>query len=265
MVANKNIKRKFKLYFFNPTFRPSDQERIESSLQKINKAYHRDIGIKKINALGRVKQEHLFEKYFCNPKTSQLIRRRVGSPPRQLFKLSKSGNTIYLRGVVALSENNLVQWANKPPQCFELLEDIESRGSDAIKDLYAFSEHIKDEEVDLLDVFESSDYCEGNLERSVWIPTSTSESHFYNETSKWIDGVLKNSNGNHIIIEAEMELNYTAIGQTLCYEKWFQAYKNIYSTKPAIICKSYKKEYLFACNNLGITVFYVYDNEIKKL
>ena len=264
MPAKHNRKRKFKIYFFNPAFQSSDQEKIENSLQKINKAY-RDIGIKKIKASGRLKQEQLFDEYFDNPKTSQLIRRSVGSPPRQLFKLSKSGNRIYLRGVVALSENNLVQWANKPPQCFEFLEDIVSRGSDAIKDLYTFSENIKDEEVDLLDIFEASDYCEGNLERSVWIPTSSSESTFYNETSKWVDAVLKNADGNYIIIEAEMELNYTAIGQTLCYEKWFRAYKNVNSTKPAIICKSYKKEYLFACINLGITVFCVSDNAIKKL
>jgi len=264
MIAKKNRKRKYKLIFFKPAFRLSDQEKIESSLQKIKK-FHRDVGIKRINASGRIKQESLFEEYFGNPKTSQLIRRRVGDPPRKLFKLSKTGNTIYLRGVVALSENNLVQWANKPPQCFELLEDIVSRGSNAINDLYAFSEHIKDEEVDLLDIFESSDYCEGNLERSVWIPTSSGESNFHNETSKWIDGVLKSTKGNYIIIEAEMELNYTAIGQTLCYEKWFQAYKNIKLTKPAIICKSYKKEYLFACNNLGITVFCISNNEIKKL
>jgi len=264
MATNHNRKRKFKIYFFNPAFRPSDQEKIESSLQKIKKAY-REIGIKKINASGRIKQERLFKEYFDNPKTSQLIRRRVGSSPRQLFKLSKSGNSLYLRGVVALSEDNLVQWANKAPQCFELLEDIVSRGPDAIKDLYTFSEHIKNEEVDLLDIFESSEYCEGNLERSVWIPTSNSESSFYNQTSKWIDALLKKPNGHYIIIEAEIELNYTAIGQALCYERWFQAHKNIYLTQPAIICKNYKKEFLFVCKKLGITVFCISDNEVKKI
>ena len=254
--------RDLELYFFCPAFRSSDQDRIEKILKKISRT-RRNIRIINVQAEGRQVQEDLFEKHFGNPKTSQLVRRRVGWPPRQLFKLSKTGNAIYLRGVVALAEGGIVQWANKPPESFQFLEDLAARGLEAIGDLYTFSESIESEEVDLLDIFEDSIYCKGNFERSVWLPTSTKGS-FINETSKWIDAVLTNLDGHHIVIEAEIELNYASIGQALCYEKWFRAYKNIKSSTPAILCRDFKQEFLDVCKELGITVFSVSDNIVKK-
>lgn len=264
MASNTKKGRNIKLYFFYPAFSFYDQNRIEKILGKIGKA-RKKIRIVRIKAEGRQVQEDLFKKHFGNPKASQLVRRRVGKPPIQLFKLSKTGNVIYLRGVTALVECGIVQWANKPPESYRFLEDLASRGLKAVNDLYTFSESIESEEVDLLDFFEDSEYCKGNLERSVWLPTSKTGS-FINETSKWIDAVLINLNGNYIVIEAEVELNYISIGQALCYEKWFKEFKNIKSTKPAILCRDFKQEYLNVCKELGITVFKISDiNNVEKI
>ncbi len=263
MASNTKKDRDLEIYFFYPAFSSSDQDRIEKILSKIGKA-KKNIRIVRVQTEGRQVQKDLFDKYFGNPKTSQLVRRRVGRPPRQLFKLSKTSSAIYLRGVVALVEGGIVQWANKPPESYQFLKDLAYRGLKAVNDLYTFSESIESEEVDLLDIFEDSIYCEGNLERSVWLPTSTKVS-FINETSKWIDAVLTNLNGHHIVIEAEVELNYTSIGQALCYEKWFRAYKNIKSSTPAILCRNFKQEYLNVCKELGITVFTISDNIVKKI
>jgi len=263
MASDTKKGRDLKLYFFYPAFSSSDQDRIEKILRKIGKT-KRNIRIVRVLAEGRQVQEDLYDEHFGNPKTSQLVRRRVGRPPRQLFKLSKTGNAIYLRGVVALFEGGIVQWANKPPESYQFLRDLASRGLKAINDLYTFSESIESEEVDLLDIFEDSIYCKGNLERSVWLPTSTKGS-FINETSKWIDAVLTSLNGHHIVIEAEVELNYTSIGQALCYEKWFRAFKNIKSSKPAILCRNFKQEYLNVCKELGITVFTISDTKVEKI
>lgn len=260
MIIESSKKKQFKIYFFYPAFRQSDQDRIERLLCQINKSY-KEAQIKRINASGRIAQEKLFEKYFGNSKTSQFVRRRVGLPPLQLFKLSKTGNAIYLRGVVALVKSGLVQWANKPPQSFEFLNDIALRGPKAIEDLYGFSESIEDEEVDLIDTFESSKYCEGNLERYVRLPPSN-ENSFINETSKWIDAVLKKPNGQYIIIEAKMVLNYESIGQALCYNRWFRAFKKITSSTPAILCQDFKQEFLNVCSEIGIIVFSVKDDKV---
>jgi len=255
MMAQSGKKSQFELYFFYPAFRRADQDRIEKLLRRIKKSC-KEAQIVKVEASGRLVQEQLFEKHFGNPKTSQLIRRRVGLPPRQLFKLTRSGDAIYLRGVVALAEGGTIQWANKPPQVFQMMEDLASRGRQAVEDLYVFSQTIKNEEVDLIDAFESSKYCDGNLERSYWLPPSK-EGDFIIETSKWIDAVLKKPNGEYIIIEAEMELNYTAIGQALCYNSWFQELKKITSSRPAILCQDFKPEFLHVCKEIGIIVFCV--------
>lgn len=247
--------RSFRLCFFTPTYREADNVTILDYLSKIETTCP-EIDVITIDAVGRETQEGLFEEYFGNPKTSQLVRRRVGRAPRHLFRTIPSSSAVYLRGVVALVEGGIVQWANKPPDSFPLLEDIAARGIQAIDDLYTFSDTLHDEEVDLLDAFEASQYCAGKLERNFWLPSSPGPA-FENSTSKYVDAILRKPNGECVVIEAEMTLNYTAIGQALCYQEWFRSYEGLANTTPAIICASSKPEFINTCKALGITVYNV--------
>ena len=95
----------------------------------------------------------------------------------------------------------------------------------------------------------------------MWLPASN-ENSFINETSKYIDAVLKKPNGQYIIIEAEMVLNYESIGQALCYNKWFRAFKKITLSTPAILCQDFKQEFLNVCTEIGIIVFSVKDDKV---
>ena len=244
--------RELSLLYFAPAFSESDDVAIMKLLRKIS-AKHKNFKIEILNTTGRKIQESLYDNYFKNPKVAQLIRRRVGRSPSKLFRTFSNSNHIYLSGVVAIEENGEVQWAQKPPHSYELLKDIVNRGTDTLDDLYLYSDTLKDEEQDLLDVFEDSELLKGRMERNFRIAQKVSN-EFTNLSSKYIDAVVFMPNESAIVIEAEMKLNYTAIGQALTYELWFRIQENCLKTLPAIICAHSSPEYEFVCKNLGIAV-----------
>lgn len=260
-MCENNPKRKIKVIYFSPAYRPDDNERILKKLSKIEKSFD-GIEVVKIESKERNTQEQLFYKYFDNSKTSQLVRRRAGLPPRRLFR--NNNRTIYLRGVIALEEGGQIQWAGNSPSNLLFLDDLSTRGPKAVDDLYTFAEKIQDEENDLLDEFESSKFCNGKLDRNVWIPPSKSL-EFKNETSKYIDAILMLPNKLTLVIEAEMELHYDAIGQSLCYEFWYQKKNGTNNTLPTIIFKEARVEFIEASKVLGILLYQVKDEQVTEI
>lgn len=257
------LSRFFKIIYFSPAYRMADDSIIRSLLDKLEQETFIDQIIIE-ESLGRDKQDELYEKYFGQPKTSQLIRQRVGTGPIKLFTRQGVSNIKYIRGVIAISENDQIQWASPPPKCITLLQNIEQHGISFLNDLYDYSDKLKNEEIDLLDCFEDSKYCDGRLERNYRIPI-ISKGNLINTTSKYIDAVFFTVDNVHIIIEAEMTLNYTAIGQALCYEKWYQLINQVSNTQPAIVFSQYQPEFILAARSLNLVLFSVVDQEVRKI
>lgn len=251
------------LLYFGPSYSESEQIRTREYLDAIQRA-NNSITIIEIDARGRQRQDELYEEFFGNPRVSQLVRRRAGKKPSQLFERSSGTGVRYLRGVVALREGGFIQWANNAPQSYILLDNLVNRGLQAIDELYEYADKIKSEEVDLLDIFEASDHSNGRIERNYWIPASDGPS-FFNETSKYIDAVLYSPSGEVLTIEVEMTLGYTAIGQALCYEQWFRMMNNAESTRPAIVCGSANKEFITSSEDLGILTYLITGSEVVLL
>lgn len=161
-----------------------------------------------------------------------------------------------MRGVVAIVQDDSLQWYCGSDSAPEFLRNLVRRGPDLISEIYERRLTYADAETMLLDTMEAEQLIPGDYERGVYVGHALRD-EFPNVTLKIADAVCAGCDGQYWAIEAEAGLNHTAIGQATVYRYLYSRDNPGRTVRSAIVCGSATEDLLAVCKDAGIEVFVI--------
>lgn len=240
------------IWYFAPTYLATEDRKIRRLLGQVQRRWgidHRDV-----NALGRQAQEEIYSTFFAPSGIARLLSERTGRRVEQ--DLKRSTGAVHVRGIVALAEDDALQWYCTSDRASKFLRDLLRRGPDLISEIYEQTRTYADVETMLLDAMEADQLIPGDYERGVYVGKALRD-EFPGVTLKIADAICTGRDGQYWAIEAEAELNHTAIGQATVYRYLYSRDNPGRTVRPAIVCGSAAEDLLAACKDGGIEVFVI--------
>ncbi|GAJ02053.1 unnamed protein product, partial [marine sediment metagenome] len=201
------------IWYFSPDYNKVIDEEIKDTLESIKNKWGIKFNVKAAD--DRDSQERYYKDFFSPPRKAYLLRQRTGKSVEKDLKSRNGKGKPMLRGVIALSENDNIQYYIKPGRSGEdalkFLKDILKDPKGTIKECYEKVGEITDEEMAILEAFKAKQIINGSFK------TYISVGYFFREkfecNLRFIDAICEEENGSVWILEIERELNFTAIGQ----------------------------------------------------
>ncbi len=258
------------LLYFGPAIIEANYGTIKTLLANIQNKHGYEFTIE--TAVGRKRQEELYESYFCSPPTARLLRQRLGVPPNRVFRCNAGKGLAYVRGTLAILNNEGVQWCiggvhTGDIEIIRFLNSLLNEGENRIKACFQHTTQYVDEEKILRDKFIEAGILDGDyiteasklrLGNSIKLALPT-----IHPTEKYPDLICRKVSAiTDWVFEVEKRLNYEAIGQVLLYEFLYHLDNPGCLTQKAIICKVANIDFWGACAFNNIEVFLIPGDEV---
>lgn len=245
------------LWYFAPDFSPGQDAELRHLLDRCRHVH--GITWREIDARGRDTQEAFYKEMFAPVATARRLAQRTGRTVEAYLRSTKGA--IYVRGVIALMQEDQPQWYGKERHALSFLRDLEAQGRAMLQEILSSSGPYGDAERRLLDSFITSGTIAGDFERNETISLQTADSDIA-ATSRFIDATCRTAQGPHWVFEVEAELNYTSLGQALVYQYLYSDNYPETEVRAAIICGSAADDLALACLANRVEVFVVTDGTV---
>lgn len=240
------------IWYFEPAFDRREHTKIQGLLDKVNRRLK--IACRRIGSLGRLSQEDSYRQYFAAPDVARRLSERTGQRVEE--QLKENSGAVYVRGIVAIAEDGSLQWYCTSDRACDFLNELLRGGPDFISRLYQQTKTYADFETMLIDAMEADQLIAGKYERAVYVGYALRE-EFPDIKLKVADAICTGCDSQVWAIEAEAELNHTAIGQATVYRYLYSRDNPAASVRPAIVCGSATEDMLAVCSDTGIEVFVI--------
>lgn len=254
--GNKEYKN-LEVWYFSPDYKKTVDKKIQRTLENIKRVHGIEFKIKKV--FHREDQELYYKKYFSPPRKAYMLRQRIGKGVEKDLKSRKGKGAPMLRGIIALVENNDVQYYVKRggsgEDALKFIRNLLKNPKKTVEKCYIKAGEIEDEEMALLEAFKAKNIINGCYQTYIAV------GYFFKENFgcnlRFIDVICEEEDGIVWVFEIEKELNYTAIGQAISYKYLYDKDNPGINSKPGVICGTAPKDLKESCENNQIQVFVV--------
>lgn len=241
------------LWYFAPAFAEQDDRSIRELLDRVRKTH--GIDFREIDSNGRERQEQLYKEHFAPVAVARLLSARMGQ--RVEAALKAKGGAVYLRGVVALARDGVIQWfAAEAIQASRFLERLLSEGNALINEIEGRTGSYADLETMLLEKFIADRTITGEYRRGEPLGRSFLERGEITNL-RVADAVCVTGDSVDWAFEVKVELTYTALGQALVYKHLYELDNPDRKAQAGIICSGAAADILAVAENLDVRVFVV--------
>lgn len=240
------------LWYFAPAFAEDDDRRIRDLLNRIRETH--GIQFREIDSKGRERQEELYKEHFAPVAVARPLSARMGQRVEEALKLKEGA--VYLRGIVAVARDGVIQWYAEHVEAPRFLERVVSEGSGVIGEIEARTGSYADLETMLLDKFIADRTVTGEYRRQEPLGRSFLERGEI-ANLRHADAVCVTEDSVDWAFEVEAELNYTALGQALVYKHLYELDNPGRNAQAGIICSGAPADILAVAQSLNVEVFIV--------
>jgi len=258
MITGNKESQRLEIWYFYPGYGDeSTDKRIQKILEEIKTKHC--IHFRILKADNRDIQEEYYKKYFSQAKQAWLLRQRTGQSTEKDLKSRNGKGKPMLRGLIALVENNQVQYYVKRggsgKDALRFLQDFLKDPQATKEECYAKADELTNEEEALLDAFKAKGIIKGNYQPI--FPVGRFFKDNFGCNLRFVDAICVEKSGTIWVLEVERELNYTAIGQAISYKYLYEKDNPGVKTRPSIICSTATQDLKKVCENSQISVFVV--------